>query len=186
MLIVARHPVTELSAWFLPAMVFTEPGLPADPVIPNPHSAGGGLRHPQVSLGGCFRGVAPFYFSGGPGAGDVGDGAALHHRARHAPLLRAAPGRSVVAAAALVIAVEPEALFTEDFEVDRRANATAKIGEVEIVRMFFLGDRIIELPQLNAALREAARETPVSRVLPFPCRLHNSRPAILPAAASRW
>ena len=106
------------------------------------------LVHPHPRFRGRFVHVAPADGARGPGAGDVGRHLARLHRVADAALQRASPDGRVVAAAALVVALEPLAHLAEFFEVGGRTNAAAEIGKVEIRRVLLLGDAVVELPQL--------------------------------------
>ena len=52
-------PMEIVSADFLPAAVFAEPGLGPDEVVIGDHAAGEGFVHPHLRLGRIFGGVAP-------------------------------------------------------------------------------------------------------------------------------
>src|SRR5438477_8805953 len=86
----------------------------------------------------------------GVAAGDIGDGAPLHHGLRDAALLRAVPdGRR--AAATLVIGVEPAGNAGEAAKIGGSAAAAAQVPDVDAVGLLFLRGVVPELPDFEHA-----------------------------------
>src|SRR5213078_2638516 len=87
------------------------------------------------------------------GAGHVGDGAPLHHRAGHAALLRAVPQRRV-ARAALVVGVEPPGHLANAGEIFHHADAAAQVPDVHRVGTALARHRVPRTPHLQQAVHE--------------------------------
>ena len=139
--LVRGEPGEEVSSHFLPSGVF---GRAAEPVEPRYHAARRRLRHPHRRLGRRLRHVTPCRPAVAVRAGDVGDRAVFHHRARDAPLLRAVPDYRV-AAAPLVIRVEPARHLAEALHVLDGSNTAAEIADVHRFGPC-LGDRRLPAP----------------------------------------
>ena len=152
--VVPRHPVEVLARRLQPAAVLAHAVLAADDVVIRHHAAGQRLVEPHLLFLRRLVHVAPARRAGGPGGRHVGGHLALLHGVADAALQRAAPDGRIVAAAALVVALEPLAEFAELHQVGGGANAAAQVGEVEVRRLLLLGDGIVELPQIDGALVE--------------------------------
>ena len=118
------------------------------------HARGQRLIEPHLLFLLRFVHIAPARCAGRPRARNIRCHFAVLHGVAHTALQRASPDRRVVAAAALVVALEPLAQLAQLHQVGRAADAAAQVGEIEIARLLLFGDGIVELPEVHGALIE--------------------------------
>src|SRR5579872_455833 len=160
MFVVTRDPVEVLTSRRLPPAVFAEAMFTSDKVIPGHHTAGYRLVHPNLCFRGRLRDIPPSNRSRRIRACDIRAGAAFHDRLADASLFCAHPHRRIVSAASLVVTIKPIANLFEQLQIWRGPNAAAEVGKVEIVRLLFFRNGIVELPQIKGSLIKAI---PISR-----------------------
>ncbi len=179
--LVLRDPLKEIAPRRAPALVLR---CAAQPVIPRHHAARRGLRHPHRGLGRRLRGVPPQRLRVRVAPGHVGDRAALHHRLRHAPLLRAIPDRRV-AGSALMVGIEPAGHRGYAPHIGGCADAAAQVAHVDAVGLLFFRRVVPELPHLEHArhvlvteCRSAALRQPLAGLAATGRRKACARPAV--------
>src|ERR1039458_897724 len=146
MCLVRGQPIEERPASPLPPRVFR---LPTQPMKPWHHPTGSSLSHPEVRLFFCLAGVPPTGTAHIVGADDIRDRAAIHHRPRHAPLLRTRPYRCF-SLPALVVGVEPGRNLAQVLYILHCPDSAAQVAHINRVGRFFLGRVVPKLPNLRS------------------------------------
>ena len=133
--VMSRHPRKVLLSGLQPPAILAHAIFAADDVMIRHHAGGKRFVEPHLLFGRRFVYIAPARRTRGPGGRNVRGHLALLHGAAHTTLQCATPNGRIVAAAALIIALEPLADLAEFHQVRCAADAAAQIREVEVRRL---------------------------------------------------
>src|SRR5450755_2097191 len=184
--IMPGHPIEIFSRRLQPAAVLAHPVLATDDMVVRCHSRSERLVEPHLLFLPGLVDVTPAGRAGGPRPRHVGGHLALLDSVADPALQRAPPDRRIVSAAPLVVALEPFADLAELYQVGRAAYTAAEVGEIEIGRLLFFGDGIVQLPQIDGAFVEfvpIVHRPRLWQVLALFAIAGRQRP---PEAATRW
>src|ERR1035437_61643 len=148
MCLVRGQPFEERPASLLPPRIFR---LPTQPMKPRNHPTSSSLRHPEVRLFLCLAGVPPSRPARIVGADHIRNCAPIHHRPRHAPLLRTRP-YWCFSRSALVVGIEPCGNFAQPLHVLHSPDAAAQVANINGVGRFLLCSVMPKLPDLRYAI----------------------------------
>src|SRR6202041_960896 len=150
-------PMEIVRADLLPAAVFAKAGLGPDEVVVGDHAAGEGFVHPHLCLRRILGGVAPANQPGGVGGRDVGgrEGAVLDCVGDSA-LEGTSPNGGIVVRATLIVTLEPCGDLCKPVKIGAGVDVAAEVGEEEAVGLFFFGDGVVFLPELEETIVKGA------------------------------